>query len=62
PFIDAPIEIQVSGPATLIGPARPTLRGGATACWIRSSGATGTIIVTVSSPRFESRNVQIAAS
>lgn len=62
PFIDAPIKIAVSGPAELIGPDRPSLRGGSTGCWIKSTGDPGSIVLKVSSPRFETQELQIAAS
>ncbi|MEP3280554.1 MAG: glycoside hydrolase family 2 TIM barrel-domain containing protein [Stappiaceae bacterium] len=62
PFIDAPINIQLSGPATLIGPTCPSLRGGATAFWIKRTGNTGAISVRVSSTRFEDSEIQIVAS
>ncbi|MEM1235961.1 MAG: glycoside hydrolase family 2 TIM barrel-domain containing protein [Pseudomonadota bacterium] len=61
-LIDASVEITVKGPATVIGPARRTLRGGATGCWIRSNGTPGEIAVTVRSDRFPESTVHITSA
>jgi beta-galactosidase len=52
PFLQEPVEIDVTGPAHLIGPALVPLRGGSTGFWLESTGTRGAIRVTVKSPRF----------
>jgi len=59
PFIDAAVHIRIKGPAILIGPDTPTLRGGTTGFWIRSQGQKGRITVSVSSQRFATQDIQI---
>ncbi len=57
--IDLPVQIEVSGPAEIRGPARRTLRGGATAVWLRSTGDAGEIRVTVKSERFDDTTISV---
>lgn len=45
-FLNEPVFLTVEGPATLIGPDCPVLQGGTTGCWLRLTGAAGTIRVT----------------
>jgi beta-galactosidase len=51
PFMPEPVQIDVSGPARLIGPALLPLRGGSTGFWLESTGAPGVITATVTSAR-----------
>ncbi|MEZ5934747.1 MAG: glycoside hydrolase family 2 TIM barrel-domain containing protein [Alphaproteobacteria bacterium] len=52
PFLNDPVCIHVDGPARLIGPDRPTLRGGSVGFWLESVGAPGVVKLVVSSERF----------
>ncbi len=52
PFLFEPILIEIKGPARLLGPARRSLIGGATAFWIAASEAKGRVSVCVSCTRF----------
>lgn len=52
PYIDLPITIVIDGPANLIGPSTTSLKGGATAFWIRSTQDLGEVIVRIRSARF----------
>ena len=45
PFTQECVEIQVFGPARLLGPERFPLPGGAAACWIRTTGQKGRVTV-----------------
>ena len=42
-FLNEPVFLSVDGPARLIGPDCPVLAGGATGCWLRLTGAPGTL-------------------
>jgi beta-galactosidase len=42
-FLNEPVFLAVDGPARLIGPDCPVLADGATGCWLRLSGGTGTV-------------------
>ena len=61
PFLFEPVEIAVAGPARRIGPALVPLRGGSTGFWLESTGTSGEITVTVSSPRFGARTLTVLA-
>ncbi len=52
PFLRDPVTVRVTGPARLIGPEVLTLTGGTTGFWLESVGASGTVTIEVSSPRF----------
>jgi beta-galactosidase len=62
PYLDDPIVINVSGAARLIGPSTLTLRGGATGFWVETTGVSGKIDVSVSSPRFTAVDLEMFAS
>ncbi len=47
PFADIPCKISVKGPAEIIGPKEFSLIGGDRAFWIRTTGDTGDITVTI---------------
>lgn len=47
PFADIPCKISVKGPAEIIGPKEFSLIGGDRAFWIRTTGETGDITVTI---------------
>jgi beta-galactosidase len=61
PFMFDPVTISVSGPADLIGPSQPPLRGGATGFWLRSTGTRGKITASVSSQRFGTKTIELVA-
>ncbi|WP_137129033.1 glycoside hydrolase family 2 TIM barrel-domain containing protein [Rhizobium sp. FY34] len=61
PFLDEPVHVAVSGAAKLLGPSTSVLTGGATGFWLESTGETGAIEVTVTSPRFETRHLTLSA-
>lgn len=61
PYIDLPITIEIEGPAKLIGPDTTSLKGGATAFWIKSTQENGKIIVRVLSTRFAVVEIMISA-
>ena len=61
PYIDLPITIEIEGPAKLIGPDTTSLKGGASAFWIRSTQEVGQIIVRVHSARFAVVEILISA-
>lgn len=61
PFLDEPVHVAVSGAAKLLGPSTSVLTGGATGFWLESTGQTGAIEVTVTSPRFETRHLTLSA-
>ncbi|KEP70586.1 beta-D-galactosidase [Thioclava dalianensis] len=46
PFLNEPVQLDLDGPATLIGPDCVPLTGGATGCWLRLSGTPGTVRLT----------------
>ena len=52
PYIDLPITIEIEGSAKLIGPDVTSLKGGATAFWIRSTRELGEAVIGVHSARF----------
>ncbi|MBO9588375.1 glycoside hydrolase family 2 TIM barrel-domain containing protein [Devosia sp.] len=50
PFFPEPVSIEVSGPATRLGPGLVPLRAGSTGFWLRTTGK-GPITVTVTNER-----------
>lgn len=60
PFFAENIQIEVYGPAQLIGPAHTPLRGGSTGFWLRANGA-GEITVTVRQDRLGSTTLKLIA-
>ena len=62
PFLLDPVEIAVSGPATLVGPKLVPLRGGSTGFWLESTGATGPITVKVTGQRFGTTTLSLSAT
>lgn len=61
PFLMDPVEIAVTGPGRLIGPALVPLRAGSTGFWVESTGERGEIVLAVSSPRFGTRTLTLVA-
>jgi beta-galactosidase len=59
PFVNEYLDIELTGPAELIGPSRTALIGGTIACWIRSSGEPGTATISGRCGRFQSDPVQV---
>ena len=62
PFLFEPVEIEVTGAARRVGPALVPLRGGATGCWLESTGEAGPITVKVTSPRFGTTSIALSAA
>ncbi|MDR3496985.1 MAG: glycoside hydrolase family 2 TIM barrel-domain containing protein [Ancalomicrobiaceae bacterium] len=61
PFFTESIDVDVHGPARLIGPARVPLRGGTTGFWLETTGLPGPIRLTVACPHFEPHSIDLAA-
>ncbi len=61
PFLADMAHVEVEGPALLIGPATTPFQGGSTGFWLRATGETGTVRVTVTSDRFAPSVVEITA-
>ena len=61
PFFADPVEISVSGAARLIGPSLVSLQGGSTGFWLESTGAAGTITVSVKNARLGTTTVTLQA-
>jgi beta-galactosidase len=61
PFLQEPVEIEVTGPARRLGPALVPLRGGSTGFWLESTGKSGAITVTVKSPRLGNTILTLSA-
>ncbi|HZY50692.1 MAG TPA: glycoside hydrolase family 2 protein, partial [Devosia sp.] len=61
PFLLDPVDIVVDGPARLVGPNLTPLRGGSTGFWLVSTGRSGPVTVTVTSPRFAPTTVKLSA-
>ncbi|WP_112322830.1 glycoside hydrolase family 2 protein [Oceanibium sediminis] len=51
PFVDLPVNISVTGAATLLGPDQVSLKGGHTGFWLRSTGKPGPVEVMLKTPR-----------
>jgi beta-galactosidase len=62
PFLFDPVEIDIAGAATLVGPRLVPLRGGATGFWLESTGMPGPITVKVTSPRFGTTTISLSAT
>ena len=60
-YFDDPLDVEVSGPARLIGPDRLTLRGGATAFWIASTGKAGPISIKFATHRLQPLTYEMLA-
>ena len=53
PFWHGDVEVEIAGPLTCIGPARPTLRGGLGGLYLRTLGRTGEAIVCLQTEQTE---------
>ncbi len=53
PFYFGAAEVEISGPLTLIGPARPALRGGYGGIYLKTLGQPGEALVTVKTEQTE---------
>ena len=53
PFWHGDVEVEIAGPLTCIGPARPTLRGGLGGLYLRTLGQTGEAIVCLQTEQTE---------
>ncbi|MDR3374185.1 MAG: glycoside hydrolase family 2 TIM barrel-domain containing protein [Ancalomicrobiaceae bacterium] len=61
PFFEESIDVEVDGPARLIGPNRIPLKGGTTGFWLETTGVPGAIRLAVTCPRFEPQSIDLAA-
>jgi len=62
PFLFEPVEVEIDGPADLVGPKLLSLRGGAAGFWIASKpGMTGTIGLTVCTGRLGEHRLTVSA-
>ena len=61
PFLQEPVEIDVTGPARRLGPSLVPLRGGSTGFWLESTGGNGAIEITVKSPRLGTTVLTLSA-
>ena len=61
PFLADTARIRVEGPARLIGPMNSPLRGGTTGFWLRATGGTGPVRVTVETDRFAPATIELQA-
>ena len=62
PFLFEPVEVEIDGPAELVGPKLLSLRGGATGFWIATKpGMTGTIGLTVRTDRLGEQRLSLSA-
>ena len=53
PFWHGSAEVEISGPLKLIGPARPTLRGGLGGIYVKTTGQPGEALVTIKTEQTE---------
>ncbi|MDO9415060.1 glycoside hydrolase family 2 protein [Pararhizobium sp.] len=61
PFFDDTIAIRISGPSELIGPASLPMRNGVAGFWLKTSGKTGEIDVTINSSKLGEAAVRLKA-
>ena len=61
PFFFSPLAIRVEGPGLCVGDTLVSTQAGVYAFWVRSSGASGDIRVTVDNPRLGAQSLTIAA-
>lgn len=58
-FINEFIELDVEGPAEIIGPDKVSLIGGCIGIWIKTTGEKGEIIIKTESSRFSANDIKI---
>jgi beta-galactosidase len=61
PFLNDAVDIEIHGPARLVGPARIVLQGGSAGFWLESTGAAGAIVVSVASSRLGAAKLDLVA-
>ncbi|PYE83650.1 glycoside hydrolase family 2 TIM barrel-domain containing protein [Pseudoroseicyclus aestuarii] len=61
PFLNDVARFEVSGPAQIIGPDWAAFEGGTTGLWLRATGGTGPVTLTVQSQRFAPVTVEVQA-
>ncbi|MDE0113900.1 MAG: glycoside hydrolase family 2 protein [Albidovulum sp.] len=61
PVFNDPLNIEVEGPANIIGPAQLSFKGGVAAFWLESVGETGRVEAKLSSQRFAPAILQLDA-
>jgi len=62
PFLNDAVDVEVQGPARLIGPARLVFQGGTIGFWLESVGSAGDVAVTVTSSRLGAAKLDLVAS
>lgn len=58
PYCMEPVNILIDGPGILIGPATAVLRGGMSGCYIKSTGISGTIKLTLDAGSIGSQTME----
>lgn len=61
-FLRQAVNIEISGPAKLIGPSTVPLSGGSTGFWVQATGAAGTITATVTCPQLGTTTLTLSAA
>ena len=61
PFLMDPVQIEVSGVGKRVGPGLVPMRGGSVGFWLESTGTPGKISVSISSQRFGTTTLELAA-
>ncbi len=62
PFIDEVIELELTGPARLQGPAKVAVKGGALAFWIETVNQAGPVAVTIRSQKLGEKTIRITVA
>ena len=61
PYLNDLVSLEIDGPATIIGPDVLTMSGGSAGFWIRGTGETGEVTLTVFASRFGAQRLQLQA-
>jgi beta-galactosidase len=62
PYTDAVVNVQISGPAKIIGPKSFALIGGCRAAWIKTTGQPGEVVVTAKCGELAEKIIKIEVS
>ncbi len=62
PFASEALQIEISGPAQLLGPSLTAFTGGVCAAWIKTTGEKGSVRLKASCSRHESETIVIAVN
>ena len=61
PVFTDPLNIEIAGPAKVIGPDQISFKGGVAAFWLESVGETGRIELKISTQRFPAASLELEA-